>query len=150
MRGRPESENPRSENLPKARLTKEENRMLKMKAAIDTNGNMSEFIRKAIEAYVPQLPKDGGQCYECGSVLKRTTYDRTFEDIPTIVKNIPGYRCQSCNALETDLAVEAEVAGLLESIFNEEKGKLPAEVDISRYTGIVPEDGATKRKLKLM
>jgi YgiT-type zinc finger domain-containing protein len=132
MRGRPKEKNPRSFILPSIRLKGDEVFMFKIKAAIAANGNMSLFIRKAVQAYKPQLPEEGGSCFECGGTLKRSTYDTGLEDIGSVIKNIPAYKCENCGSVEMDLAVEAAIGEFLES-FKQKGIPIPKEINVNDY-----------------
>ena len=132
MRGRKKANNPRSFTLPNIRVKEDEVLMVKMKAAVAANGNMSVLIRKAVEAYKPQLPEKGGSCHECGGTLGRGAYDAKFDDAGVVVRNIPAYKCENCGSTEYDLAVEAAVDELLES-FKEKGFPVPPEIDVNKY-----------------
>ncbi|QNB45448.1 hypothetical protein BR63_03410 [Thermanaerosceptrum fracticalcis] len=110
-------------------MNREQFSLKQLKSAIAANGNMREFIRKAVEAYKPQLPEEGGSCFECGGTLKRSTYDAELEDIGTVIKSIPAYRCKDCGSFEMDLAVEAAIGEYLETFVR--KGiPTPQEINI--------------------
>ena len=85
------------------RLPEEVINVLKMKAAVYTRGNLSEFVRQAIEAYQEPLPH--GPCL-CGGeteqVLEETV---TWSDVT--FTHVPMYRCKRCGREGVDLEVVA-------------------------------------------
>lgn len=108
--GRPKSENPRSFTVPEVRLTREEKRMFEMKAGF-LGGSTAALIRKAVEAYKPQLQEN--VC--CNQVMNIITQE---EEIPFEygdqaytfrITNIPMWHCDTCDEIEEDFKLMVAV-----------------------------------------
>lgn len=133
--GRPKSNNPREFTVPEIRVTREENRMIKLKAALYAGNSIAKFLRMAAEKYKEELPVK--KCL-CGGEMKVVFDAETFdyeiadEKVSVKVNNIPMYKCEKCGAMEGNFFL---MAALEETIEDEmikrmrEKVKIPKEID---------------------
>ena len=108
---------PRRTNEPKKyviplRVNKEEWTMARLKAAVYFRGNMSQFLRKAMESYEGALPEM--KCFHCKTPLVYG-FDGTCEWGDVTVKSVPAMTCPNCHDQSYDMAVmealEAAVEG---------------------------------------
>lgn len=113
--GRPHSKNPRSYVVPETRMTREEYRMVTLKAAMYTGGNTAEFIRlasKKFEGEMKTLP-----CMEqgCAGTLHSVKADdfHTFKigdkEHEIVLRGMPIFECDICQIREIDVNLAAEV-----------------------------------------
>ncbi len=84
------------------RVNKEEWTMARLKAAVYFRGNMSEFLRKAMESYEGTLPEM--KCFHCKTPLVYG-FDGTCEWGDVTVTNVPAMTCPNCRDQSYDMAV---------------------------------------------
>ncbi|WP_028987563.1 hypothetical protein [Thermicanus aegyptius] len=137
--GRPKSNNPREFTIPEIRVTKEENRMIKLKAALYAGNSVAKFLRMAAEKYKEELPDE--KCL-CGGKMKVVLDTETFdyeiadEKVSIKVNNIPMYKCENCGKMKENLFL---MAALEEAIDHEiirsmrERQKIPEEIDFQSF-----------------
>jgi len=119
--GRHKSENPRTFDLAKIRLTREERRMIEMKAILFNNGNMAEYIRD-LAIFDTRSPKPLPSC-SCGSTSLHTIYkdeERIVnvgeEDHTLVLKGVPRSKCNECGKTLGDMRLAVK----LETVLDEE------------------------------
>lgn len=114
-KGRPKSENPRSFTIPEVRVTKEEKNMFALKAGF-LGGSTATLIRKAVEAYQPQLQPS--KC--CGVEMKIIKETEEFQfrfgdsEYTVTVENIPHWKCVKCGTVKGGLFLLAAVEDVIE------------------------------------
>ncbi len=120
--GRPISENKKSVHVPN-RMTREEARMLRLKAALYTGTNTSELIRQAVVAFDKEMTMP---CMEAGChslMLLKTISEPIMLNIAgvhheVLLHEMPIYECPNCGNKELDVKFAAEV----EKVVDEEMG----------------------------
>ena len=115
-RGRPKAENPRSYTLSEVRVTREEQRMAKLKADLYFNGSTAELLRKSIKEFKSEIPIKNPYCPECDSsevsvVFVDETDTFTVADIEheVTVKGVPATQCTNCGAVYKDLRLSTDL-----------------------------------------
>jgi hypothetical protein len=115
--GRHKSDNPRTFDLSKIRLTREERRMIEIKAILQNNGDMAKYIRD-LAIHDNRPPKALSAC-RCGSTSLHIVYeDEEYpikvgdEDRILMLKGVPRSVCDECGQVLGDmrLAVKIESA----------------------------------------
>lgn len=88
------------------RVTKDEQTMVRLKAAVYCRGNISGFLREAVKAYSGPLP--AVNCLHC-----RTPVDYRFEGTVNwghaTVTNVPVMTCPNCGNESYDMVVMVRV-----------------------------------------
>ncbi|NHN33326.1 hypothetical protein [Paenibacillus agricola] len=119
--GRHKSENPRTFDLPKTRLTREERRMIELKAVMHSKGNMAEYIRDLVLKDT-RIPKPLSTCL-CGSTSLKIIYkDEEREvnvgdqDLTLTLTGVPRSECSTCGRIIGDMRLAAK----LETVLDEE------------------------------
>ena len=84
------------------RVNKEEWTMARLKAAVYFRGNMSQFLRKAMESYEGTLPEM--KCFHCKTPLVYG-FDGTCDWGDVTVTNVPAMTCPNCRDQSYDMAV---------------------------------------------
>ncbi|HEX6923639.1 MAG TPA: hypothetical protein VF149_07430 [Bacillales bacterium] len=134
--GRPKSENPRAFTVPEVRVTREEQRMFDLKAALYAGNSTAKLIRSAVKKYHQQLPDES--CSECGkkmSVMKQSeSYEITVADQKYHIKvmNIPIHTCSSCKLVNENVYLMAALEEVVENeVFHYLKHRQPIPPEIS-------------------
>ncbi|MEF2246432.1 hypothetical protein [Paenibacillus sp. IITD108] len=122
--GRPYAKNSRSITVPH-RMTREENRMLRLKAALYTNSNTSELIRQAVMSFSREVSMPCMEVGCSGNMKLVPTSDQVLVHVGSNqheikIDEMPIYECERCGNQEIDLKFAAEV----ETIVDEEVGFL--------------------------
>lgn len=131
--GRPKSANPRCLTIPEVRVTREEYRMFKLKAAQYASDSTAKLIRNAVKAYEIVIE----EACQCGTMMKESkgTEQHKFQlgeiEHYITITNIPVYQCPACDLEERNLFLFAT----LEEIIEEEvdwrvKNRLPLPTEI--------------------
>ena len=84
------------------RVNKEEWNMARLKAAVYQRGNMSAFLRDAIQAYNGPLPEL--TCFHCRTPLVYA-FDGTVEWEMVTITHVPAMTCPNCGDRSYDMAV---------------------------------------------
>lgn len=132
---RPKLENPRSFTIPETRVTREEKRMFKIKAALFTNGSTARLVREAVEKFKGEIPTT--TCSSCRKemqihfVSEVFPFDIAGKEHQINLKEIPIYKC-TCGNEEEDLrlfaAIEEELGEEVHWRLNNRK-ELPDELN---------------------
>lgn len=117
--GRPESDNPRTFDLPNIRLNREEKRVTLLKACLHNGGNVSAYIRELI-INDHREPKPLVSC-SCGSHslhITHTDEERIInlgEEERTIrLTDVPRSKCSECGRVLGDLRLSAQIESFLD------------------------------------
>lgn len=134
--GRPKSANPRSLTIPEVRVTREEYRMFKLKAAQYANDSTAKLIRNAVRVYETVIKKE---C-KCGTemdgieVMEQYTFHIGDNEHIVTVSNIPAYQCSACNLVERNLFLLATLEEIVEEEVDwrlKNRLSLPTEIDFN-------------------
>lgn len=134
--GRPKSDNPRSFTIPEVRVTREEYRMVKLKADLYSNGSTAGLIREAVKRYAGSIPEQ--TCHKCSKIMEIESSTEEYEfdvsgQIHSVkVKNVPTYSCRACRVKLGDLRLYADLEEAVEDeIFHRLNARksLPDEID---------------------
>lgn len=136
--GRPYSDNPRAYFIPETRMTREESRMVTLKAALYSGGNKAEFIRQAanrFEGDIKTLP-----CMEtgCAGTMHPVTTDDYHnikvgdEQYQIVLHGMPVFQCDVCETREMDMNFTAEVEKAIDNEIEwrlQHRQPVPKEID---------------------
>lgn len=119
--GRPQSDNPRTFSLPEIRLTREEKRMIQMKAQLHNGGNVSAYIRD-LAINDNRSPKPIETC-SCGCETlhivnedQQLLLDVAGTDRSLTLKGVPRSQCKDCGQIMGDFLLDVQI----ESVIDEE------------------------------
>lgn len=139
--GRPKADHPRNFTLPAVRVTKEEERMFKLKAGIYANGSLAKFSRMAMEAYREKIPdtievagrtghlRYGSEVYNVE--VGNETYTVTVTSIPEYVFEDG----ETVSDLMLRASIEEEVEqSVLECVRN--RRPVPGTIDLLEWIGL--------------
>lgn len=136
-RGRP-TDNPRPLTIPETRVSREENRMIRLKAALYAGGNVAEFMRLAATQYKGQMKTLNCISPNCDGLMQMSYADETHffkvsnRDHVMVLRGVPVYECNCCHNRMADVNLSAELEGFInEEIEFRLKNymELPTEID---------------------
>lgn len=123
--GRPPINNARDYRLPEARLTKDELRMIKLKAQMYAKGNVSKYVRDLIEMDTRPYPPAFESCSTCtGKLISELInmvhyYSVADTEHQINITNFPVSKCKECNTELIDIGLAAEVEKILDELIHE-------------------------------
>jgi hypothetical protein len=139
---------PKGFNLPQVEVTREEYRMIRLKAAMYTGGNIEKFLLQAAEQYVGVMKPIA--CCEngCNGIMNVTKSDQIHEfQIADklhrlTLKGEPIYEFQACAKQVVDLQLSAEIEEVLDKeVFCRlnQRLELPTELEFDELLKISQE-----------
>ncbi|MDP5276173.1 hypothetical protein [Chengkuizengella axinellae] len=142
--GRPKSSNPREFHLPDIRLTREEKRMIELKAILHEKGNVSQYIRSLVENDRREVTPL--KSCSCGSTDLKVVYKDDIKhvdiggssfEIP--LKSVPYNECNECGEELGDLRLHAKIDEIVdEEVTHRLNHKLPVPFTLNLFDVISP------------
>ncbi|MCL6444201.1 MAG: YgiT-type zinc finger protein [Alicyclobacillus sp.] len=91
--------------------------MVSLKAALWTNGDEEELLKRAAKAYQEDIPLADECCFECNTETKEVLADYEIPDGRHVVfEGVPTMICPNCGNREWDLNVLAALEQIAETL----------------------------------
>jgi len=91
--------------------------MMALKAALSTNGDMVEFMAKAVHAYHVSIPLQEEYCLQCGTTNMEVLDNYEVPgDRQVVFEHVPTMICTKCKNQEWDLNVIAALDRISQSL----------------------------------
>lgn len=130
-----------SDSLSSLNLTEEELIMLKIKAAMYTNGDTQEYIKGLILSDKRSVPDYKAYCTSCHEVKEMISVNRNEEFILSecessmrvVVESVPKHKCSKCGSITSNMKLSAAIEEALETKLPKMRSdeKIPFQVLVS-------------------